>query len=33
MARVRSIPSTELPADLADIYERFAAGMDHSATS
>ena len=25
MARVRSIPSTELPADLADIYERFAA--------
>jgi uncharacterized peroxidase-related enzyme len=26
MARVRSIPSTELPADLADIYERFAAG-------
>ena len=26
MARVRSIPSNELPADLADIYERFAAG-------
>ena len=26
MARVRSIPSTELPPDLADIYERFAAG-------
>jgi AhpD family alkylhydroperoxidase len=26
MARVRSIPSTELPADLADIYERFASG-------
>jgi uncharacterized peroxidase-related enzyme len=26
MARVRSIPSTELPADLADIYQRFAAG-------
>ena len=26
MARVRSIPSAELPADLADIYERFAAG-------
>src|SRR5271156_5075504 len=26
MARVRSIPSTELPADLADIYEAFAAG-------
>jgi len=26
MARVRNIPSTELPADLADIYERFAAG-------
>jgi uncharacterized peroxidase-related enzyme len=26
MARVRSIASTELPADLADIYERFAAG-------
>src|SRR5580704_3480234 len=26
MARVRSIPSTELPTDLADIYERFAAG-------
>jgi uncharacterized peroxidase-related enzyme len=26
MARVRSIPSTELPADLADICERFAAG-------
>ncbi len=26
MARVRSIPSTELPADLADLYERFAAG-------
>jgi uncharacterized peroxidase-related enzyme len=26
MARVRSIPSTALPADLADIYERFAAG-------
>ncbi len=26
MARVRSIPSTELPADLAGIYERFAAG-------
>ncbi len=26
MARVRSIPSSELPADLADIYERFAAG-------
>jgi uncharacterized peroxidase-related enzyme len=26
MARVRSIPSTELPAELADIYERFAAG-------
>jgi AhpD family alkylhydroperoxidase len=25
MARVRSIPSAELPADLADIYERFAA--------
>lgn len=24
MARVRSIPSTELPADLAEIYERFA---------
>lgn len=24
MARVRSIPSAELPADLADIYERFA---------
>ncbi len=26
MARVRSIPSTELPPDLAEIYERFAAG-------
>jgi uncharacterized peroxidase-related enzyme len=26
MARVRSIPSAELPADLADIYERFAVG-------
>lgn len=26
MARVRSIPSTELPADLAEVYERFAAG-------
>jgi uncharacterized peroxidase-related enzyme len=26
MARVRSILSTELPADLAEIYERFAAG-------
>src|ERR1700728_1854496 len=26
MTRVRNIPSTELPADLADIYERFAAG-------
>jgi uncharacterized peroxidase-related enzyme len=26
MARVRSIPSTELPAELGDIYERFAAG-------
>jgi uncharacterized peroxidase-related enzyme len=26
MARVRSIPSTELAPDLADIYERFAAG-------
>jgi uncharacterized peroxidase-related enzyme len=26
MARVRSILSTELPADLADIYERFASG-------
>jgi uncharacterized peroxidase-related enzyme len=26
MARVRSIPSTELPAELAEIYERFAAG-------
>jgi uncharacterized peroxidase-related enzyme len=26
MARVRSIPSTELPADLAEIYKRFAAG-------
>ncbi|QLH70496.1 carboxymuconolactone decarboxylase family protein [Rhodopseudomonas palustris] len=26
MARVRSIPSSELPADLADIYERFATG-------
>ncbi|HEY4252571.1 MAG TPA: carboxymuconolactone decarboxylase family protein [Roseomonas sp.] len=26
MARVRDIPSSELPADLADIYERFAAG-------
>ncbi|MBN8889170.1 MAG: hypothetical protein BGP12_13000 [Rhodospirillales bacterium 70-18] len=26
MARVRSIPSAELPAELADIYERFAAG-------
>jgi uncharacterized peroxidase-related enzyme len=25
MARVRSIPSSELPADLAEIYERFAA--------
>jgi uncharacterized peroxidase-related enzyme len=24
MARVREIPSTELPAELADIYERFA---------
>ncbi len=24
MARVRSIPSSELPADLAEIYERFA---------
>jgi len=24
MARVRNIPSTELPPDLADIYERFA---------
>ena len=24
MARVRSIPSSELPADLAQIYERFA---------
>jgi uncharacterized peroxidase-related enzyme len=24
MARVRSIPSTELPPDLADVYERFA---------
>lgn len=24
MARVRSIPSTELPSDVADIYERFA---------
>jgi uncharacterized peroxidase-related enzyme len=24
MARVRSIPSTELPQDLADVYERFA---------
>ena len=26
MARVRSVPSSELPADLAEIYERFAAG-------
>src|SRR5881394_567631 len=26
MARVRSIPSSELPADLAGIYERFASG-------
>ncbi len=26
MARVRSIPSTELPAELAEIYEQFAAG-------
>ena len=26
MARVRSIASTELPPDLAEIYERFAAG-------
>ncbi|MGE0225096.1 MAG: carboxymuconolactone decarboxylase family protein [Acetobacteraceae bacterium] len=26
MARVRSIESTELPPDLAEIYERFAAG-------
>jgi hypothetical protein len=26
MARVRSIPSTELPQDLADVYERFAGG-------
>jgi len=26
MARVRSIPSTELTPDLADVYERFAAG-------
>ncbi len=26
MARVKSIESSELPADLADIYERFAAG-------
>jgi len=26
MARVRNIPSAELPADAADIYERFAAG-------
>jgi uncharacterized peroxidase-related enzyme len=26
MARVRSIPSTELPADLGEIYEGFAAG-------
>ncbi len=25
MARVRSIPSAELPPDLADVYERFAA--------
>ena len=25
MARVRSVPSTELPADAADVYERFAA--------
>lgn len=24
MARVRSIPSSDLPADLADVYERFA---------
>jgi AhpD family alkylhydroperoxidase len=26
MARVRSIPSSELPPELADIYERFASG-------
>ena len=26
MARVRDIPSSELPPDLAEIYERFAAG-------
>ncbi len=26
MARIRSIPSSELPPELADIYERFAAG-------
>src|SRR6058998_3227287 len=26
MARVRNVPSAELDADLADIYERFAAG-------
>ena len=26
MARVRSIPSSELPSDLADVYERFAGG-------
>jgi uncharacterized peroxidase-related enzyme len=26
MARVREIPSTELPPDLAEIYERFASG-------
>ena len=26
MARVRSIPSAELPSDLADVYERFAGG-------
>jgi uncharacterized peroxidase-related enzyme len=26
MARVRSIPSAELPPDLADVYERFASG-------
>ena len=26
MARVRSIPSSELPSDLADVYERFASG-------
>ena len=26
MARVRSIPSSELPPDLADVYERFAGG-------